>query len=258
MIHLEDQDGIALLRLAHGKANAIDLELFVELDRHLETLVAGPPLPVILTGSGPIFSAGVDLFRLLQEDAAYLEAFLGQLSTTLKRLFTLPLPVVAAINGHALAGGAILATACDYRVLAAGPAKLGVTEMLVGVPFPTVALEAFRYLLPPREAQQLILSGRTLEGDEALRLGLVDEVVPPAALLDHAVRVARQFGQIPADVFAVTKAQLRAPAVLRMEQGAPATAASIREIWDRPTTRAKIRGFLAQAVGKKHATTAES
>jgi len=250
-LHREDRNHIAVLRIEHGKANAIDAELFQELAGHLADLAADPPAAVVLTGTGSIFSAGVDLFRVLGEDASYLERFLPVLATTLRDLFTLPLPVVAAVNGHAIAGGCILAAACDHRVLADGSAKMGVTELLVGVPFPVVPFEVMRHLLPEREVQSLVYSGRTVSVQEALKLGLVDELAPPEAVLDRALEVASRLARIPRAAFAISKELARRPAVERMERYANSFAARTLEIWSSDETRTVMRQFLDRTVGKK-------
>lgn len=250
-LHREDRKAIAVLRIEHGKANAIDLELFQELAGHLSDFAADPPAAVVLTGTGSIFSAGVDLFRVLAEDASYLERFLPVLAATLEDLFTLPLPVVAAVNGHAIAGGCILAAACDHRVLVDGPAKMGVTELLVGVPFPVVAFEVLRHLLPEKEVQSLVYSGRTVSAPEALRLGLVDELAPPDAVLDRALEVAAKLARIPRPAFALTKELARRPAVERMEHYADRFDPRTARIWASDETRAIMRQFLDRTVGKK-------
>src|SRR5262245_25785640 len=112
MIERSEHDGIVTLRLAHGKASALDIELLEailgELDR-----AAPKARAVVLTGTGSIFSAGVDLFRVTRDGADYVRRFLPRLSRTFRALFTFPGPVVAAVNGHAIAGGGVLVLACD-------------------------------------------------------------------------------------------------------------------------------------------------
>lgn len=250
-LHREDRNHIAVLRIEHGKANAIDAELFQELAGHLADFAADPPAAVVLTGTGSIFSAGVDLFRVLGEDASYLERFLPVLANTLRDLFTLPLPVVAAVNGHAIAGGCILAAACDHRVLADGPAKMGVTELLVGVPFPVVPFEVLRHLLPERAFRDLVFSGRAVSAPEAQKLGLVDELAPPDAVVDRAFEVAARLAWIPRPAFAISKELARRPAVERMERYADVFDARTLEIWASDETRTVMREFLDRTVGKK-------
>ena len=150
MVELETREDIALLRLAHGKVSAFDLELLERIAEELDNIEASSSRAVVITGSGGTFSAGVDLFRVLDGGESYLRQFLPALTRVLIRLYTFPRPVVAAINGHAIAGGCVLACACDYRLMAIGRGTIGVPELVVGVPFPLIALEILRDVLPDR------------------------------------------------------------------------------------------------------------
>src|SRR5215467_13967418 len=175
MIERTLHEGVLTLRLAHGKASAIDVELLDALLRELNG-IADDVRALILTGTGSIFSAGVDLFRLTQEGKDYVLRFLPLLSRFVRRLFTFPRPVVAAVNGHAIAGGCVIVLACDVRLMAQGAGKIGVPELLVGVPFPAAALEIVRFAVPQDKVQSLLYTGRTLSAGDALAAGLVDEV----------------------------------------------------------------------------------
>ena len=134
MIHREDRDGIAVLRIEHGKANTLDMELCDAVVEAFED--ANDARAVVLTGTGRIFSAGVDLFRVLEGGASYVDAFVPAMCRAFERLFVHPAPVAAAANGHAIAGGCLLVAAADQRLMAAGSARIGIPELQVGVPFP--------------------------------------------------------------------------------------------------------------------------
>ena len=250
MIRREDVDRVAVLTMEHGKANAIDTDLFDALDDHLDALETSDVAALILTGSGSAFSAGVDLFKVLDGGAEYLKTFLPALSKGVKRLFSFPKPVVAAINGHAVAGGCVLAAACDYRVMAAGRGKIGVTELRVGVPFPVAAMEVLRFLLPSNALQRLVYDGSLCGPDDALRLGWVDEVVAAESLRDRALAVAGRWVEIPDAAFAITKRQLRGEVAVRMDE-AGSLDEEIRKVWEDPRTLAGIRAFMEATVGKK-------
>src|SRR4051794_27587744 len=155
MIERTSDDGILTLRLAHGKASALDVELLDALLRELDG-AAEQARALLLTGTGSIFSAGVDLFRLTRDGSDYVRRFLPLLSRCLRALFAFPRPVVAAVNGHAIAGGCILALASDIRLMAEGGGRIGVPELLVGVPFPAAALEIVRFAVPPDKVQSLV------------------------------------------------------------------------------------------------------
>lgn len=252
MIHRQDSSDVAVLRMEHGKANAIDLDLFDALDARLSEIESSPSAAaVVVTGTGGIFSAGVDLFKVRAGGRAYLETCLPRLSSSLTRLFDFPRPVVAAVNGHAIAGGLILALACDYRVMAEGAGKVGLTELLVGVPFPAAPLEIVRFQVSARAARDLVFSGRTMAGDEALDLGLVDEIAPAAGVVERAVEAARRFAAIPGEAFALTKRHLRAPAVEAIRRYENEHDPDVLEQWSRPETAERIGRFLDKTVGKK-------
>src|SRR5918997_4066562 len=130
MIERNDHNGIVTLRLAHGKASALDIELVEGLARVVnEIALADDVRAVVLTGTGSIFSAGVDLFRLTEGGDDYVARFVPPLSRMLLDLFSLPKPLVVAVNGHAIAGGCIFTLTGDYRIMAAGTARIGIPEL---------------------------------------------------------------------------------------------------------------------------------
>lgn len=251
MIHRQDRDGIAVLRMDHGKANALDTELLEALDGAFRELEETAPGAVVLTGTGAIFSAGVDLFRVLEERAGYLDTFLPTLSRGVRRLFAFPRPVVAAVNGHAIAGGCILASACDLKVMAEGEGRIGVPELRVGVPFPVAPLEVLRFATPPQHLQKLAYLGRTYGPADALAWGLVDELAPPEEVLDRAVEGARQLAAIPRESFELTKAHLRRPVLDRMDALEGWVEPRAAEIWAQEEIHDHIREYLERTLGKK-------
>ena len=237
MIERSESDGILTLRLAHGKASVLDLELCQELRRQLDA--ARDARAVILTGTGSIFSAGVDLFRLTDGGDAYIARFWPALRDLLESIFVFPRPVVAAANGHAIAGGCLLVAASDYRLMSGG--KIGVPELLVGVPFPLIALDILTFAAG-RDAQQLAYSGATLAPEEARAKGLIDEVIDADRLLARAEEVAERLAAVPADSFRITKLTLRR----RENRDAEAL-----RVWSRPEIQAHIREYLSRTVGRK-------
>jgi enoyl-CoA hydratase len=249
MIERSQHDGILTLRLAHGKASALDVELLSALIRELEG-IAEDVRALVLTGSGSIFCAGVDLFRLTREGSDYVQRFLPLLSRCFRTLFAFPRPVVAAANGHAIAGGALLVLAADSRLMADGAGRIGVPELLVGVPFPRAPLEVVRFAVPRDKVQALLYTGRTMPPQEALAAGLVDEVVSPDALLTRAEEVARQLAAIPPPVFRLTKQSLRAEALARMDAADESLDQAVLKVWSAPETHAHIREYLQRTVRK--------
>ena len=249
MIERSQHEGILTLRLVHGKVSAIDVELLDALLREFDG-VADDVRALILTGTGSIFSAGVDLFRLTQEGAEYVRCFLPLLCRFVRMLFTFPRPVVAAVNGHAIAGGCVIVLACDVRLMAEGTGRIGVPELLVGVPFPAAALEVVRFAVPQDKVQLLLYTGRTLPPQEALTAGLVDEVVEPDDLLARAQQIARQLALIPPQVYHLTKQSLRAEALERIDKAGEWQDQAALEVWSAPQTHAQIREYLRRTLGK--------
>jgi enoyl-CoA hydratase len=248
MIERAHHGDVAMLRIAHGKANALDLELCNALTAELEAYRQSAAKALVVTGTGKMFSAGVDLVRVSNEGAPYLRAFLPAVSRAFETLFLLLKPVVAAVNGHAIAGGCIIACAADYRVMAREPGRIGIPELLVGVPFPVVPLEIMRFAAGAR-APALINRGTTFAADDALANGLVDAVVEPERLDDEAMAAARSLAAIPPAAFALTKRQLREPVLERIHVGA-ALDAAVHEAWASPEILGAIRGYVARTLRK--------
>jgi enoyl-CoA hydratase len=241
VIDVEDLDGVRVVRMEHGKVNALDLEMLQELTASLSRLTDA--CAIVLTGAGRAFSAGVNLRRILDDGPDYVAAFLPALSQMFLTVFDHPRPVVAAVNGHAIAGGCISALACDHRLMSAG--TIGVTELLVGLPFPPAAVETLRFALGPA-ATSLVLSGRTLAPTDALTTGLVDEVTEPERLLPEAVRRAGALARIPAETFTLTKRQLRREARQRIAAAAVDDDQRLVDIWSSEVSRRAITGYLEQ------------
>jgi enoyl-CoA hydratase len=174
MIERKDADGIRVLKLAHGKVNAMDLELGEAIIAELKAAKDLSVKAVIVTGSGSSFSAGVDLFRLLKDGPDYARRFLPVLDDFLRAALTFPKPMIAAINGHAIAGGCILAAACDYRIMTEGTGRIGIPELAVGVPFPALPLQIMAGRVSDGHLRDLIFTGRTVPIDEAKAMGLID------------------------------------------------------------------------------------
>jgi enoyl-CoA hydratase len=246
MITAENTGPVRILRLDHGKVNALDLEVVRALAREFREL--GPSRGIVLTGTDRIFSAGVDLRRLLESDSDYTRAFLTELDALVQTIFEIPVPVVAALTGHTIAGGCLIAAACDYRVM--GQGKIGVTEAVVGLPVPPASLEALRFTVGAGTAG-LVLTGRTVEATEALALGLIDEIAGPGHVLPRALEMARQFASPPAATFALHKSMLRADARRRMREAVAEHARAAAGAWLDEEPRRFAGEYLAALKSRK-------
>lgn len=248
MIHIDEQDGVSIVRMVRGRGNAMHTEFLEALAASLDDVARSSTRALVITGEGKIFSAGVDLPAVTAGGADYLAGFLPALTQFLRKLALFPKPTIAAVNGHAIAGGCIGVLACDYRVMAEGNGRLGLTELLVGVPFPTWAFEIARFGIPARYLQQVVYTGQTYLPAEALERGMIDEVVPADNLLERAVEVARRWSEIPPQTFALTKRHLRAPLVERAEARVQRDDVEVSRLWGDPEIGRRIEEFVARTV----------
>jgi enoyl-CoA hydratase len=247
MIDLTERGPITVLEMKHGKANALDVEMSDALTARLDECLAPSTRAVVITGQGRMFSAGVDLLRLLDGGAPYIRSLMPSLGRAFERLLDYPKPVVAAINGHAIAGGCVIACGADYRIMSSEAGRIGMPELLVGVPFPTVALEIVRAAVP-LHAQRLIYTGRTLSADEAFSQGVVDEVVAPGLLLEAAAHAAETLAARPPEAFALTKRQLRAPSMARVAESRARLDRTVEDLWCADSTLDAIRRYVEQTL----------
>lgn len=252
MIERKDEGSVAVLSIAHGAVNVMDLEMVRAVAATFRELAADPPGAVVLTGSGRAFSAGVDLRRFLDGGADYVAEFMPALSECLYEAFTFEAPLVAAVNGHAIAGGAVLAACADVRLMAVGKGRIGVPEIKVGVAFPRVALDVMVYALGEQKAALLVRGADTHPPERAVELGLVDGVVEPDHLVQRAVELATEMAEgIPADTFAMTKRQLRRATVERMNRYRVDEDAAVADIWARRSHDGWTQAYLDAATGKR-------
>jgi enoyl-CoA hydratase len=247
MLHVTTTDGVATIRLSRGKANALDLELCRALaGTFREVEQADDVRAAVLTGTSTIFCAGVDLYCYLDGGDEYVDAFVPAFTEAFRTLFALQIPVVAAVNGHAIAGGCVLAAACDYRIMARGSGTIGVPALKVGLPFPLAAIEILRFATSESHLQELVYRGKTYDVSEAYEHGLVDELAVSDDLLDRARELAAQLAEEPSARFSITKRQLRAPVLEAVRRYASDTDAQVIAEWKNPRTVEAIRQYVSR------------
>jgi len=226
------------LTLEGPRKNALSTE---HMHRVVDRLRQAGGAPVLLTGAGGAFSAGLDLEEVHWLDASGMERLLRALEEMVSTLFTYPGPTAAAVNGHAIAGGCLLALACDYRV-AAGDAhiRIGLNEVSLGLEFPPGLLRMVRAVLPPERCAEVLLGSGLHCPHEAVRLGLVDATAsePLAPAREWLTRAARH----PPDAYAAAKRALRGTSTTRPEDG-PALQA-ILPSWTSPALKERIAALL--------------
>jgi enoyl-CoA hydratase len=250
MIEASDIGETRILRLAHGRASALDIELVEALRDAIVTAASDGAGAIVLTGTGHIFCAGVDLFRVADGGETYVRQYIPAFKALMFALFTVERPLIVAANGHALAGGAVLVATGDYRLMAAGDGRFGYTELLVGVPFPPEALEIIRFATPPERLPAMLYTGATVPPEEALAMGLIDEVAATGEFMGRALEVARRLAQVAPSAFAETKRHLRAPALDAMRRYESEFGIRVLDAWTSRETHARIRSYLESRVKK--------
>lgn len=250
MIDTKIIDGIAVVTMTYGKVNALDTEFCEALAARFNELRTSDAKAIVLTGQGKTFSAGVELIKLSQGGADYIRAFLPSLHKLCETIFFHSKPVVAAVNGYAIAGGCVLACCADRRVMARGQGRIGVTELLVGLPFPAMAFEVVRATVPARYLAEVVYSGATYEADAALDRGWVDDISEPGELLEDALAVAQELGALSPAAFAHTKAQIRQPVADHYARSGSASDRAATDIWCAPATLSYIRAYVARTLKK--------
>lgn len=273
MIEIVDHGAVRELRLARPPANALSPELIAALSAALaeaaraahaadtaieEAAAPAPPVrpqrlaALVLSGAPGMFSAGLDVPFLLTLDRSGIRDLWRHFYALLRALAASPLPVVAAITGHSPAGGAVLALYCDLRVMAEGDFRIGLNEVRVGLPMPPVILAAIRRLVGAGPAERLCVSGALLSPAAALRVGLIDEVVPPGEVVARAVAAAAELAALPRAAMAHTRRLARADLVAPFD----ATGAEVEEMldsWFTAEAQATMRALVERLARKRGA-----
>ena len=217
MIDVVHQGSIGIVTLRRPPANAMNLELTEEIATVFQDLGQDKSVrSLVLTGQGTSFCAGVDLKSVPHFDEARQRRMVDALNRAFYAVYSCPGPVVGAINGHAIAGGLVLALCCDWRIAVKTQFLAGLTEVRVGVPYPVGAMEVVRQELRPDVVRRLVLFGQNITA-AAVEAGVFDETVDPEALLDSAMAKASEFAALPQTAFARSKRQLRSRACDAME-----------------------------------------
>jgi enoyl-CoA hydratase len=214
-----EADGVAVLRLARPPVNALDLELLQAIGDGVRNAVDSGARALVLTGAGSCFSAGIDMKVAPTYDARQRRESVEAINAMVAAICAAPLPVVAAVNGHAFGGGLVTALACDVRLAARGDYKLALNEVAAGVPFPPGPLAVVRAELDPSVLRDLCLTGRSVGPEEALVLRVLDEIVEAQELLPRARERALELAAFGA--YPVIKTQVRGPLMAELEQISP-------------------------------------
>ncbi len=245
MLHVEIFGDVTLVRMRHSKVQAMDLEFCSALADRLDDLDGAGTPATVLTGTGKIFSAGVDLKRLVAEPPDYVDSFFPALTRLFWSAWSFSGPLVSAINGHALAGGCVLANCGDWRVLAE-EATIGMPESRVGLPLPVEGIEIIRGSVTTSLLNQVVGAGRSWKGAEAVSSGLADALVPEESVLDTAIEQAGRMAGTNRQVFELGKSQLRHPTTCRILGDRDSHNEKVMALWKSEAVRDTVRKFVAE------------
>jgi enoyl-CoA hydratase len=249
-VHIERDRELAILRMQAGKANAMNPEMVRRLAALCDELQASDARAVVITGDGRSFSAGLALPQLIELDRAAMRVFMAEFKLAMLRVFQLPMPVVAAIDGHAIAGGCVLASQCDVRLAADRPLKMGVNEVQLGIGLPALVIESLRLFLPAASLVPVALAGGLFEPREALAVGLIDEVVAPEQLLARACEWARELATVPRAAYAQVKLAWRRPTIEAIERSDDALAEQWLDTWYSAEAQGRLRAIVERLHAK--------
>ena len=246
---IERRGNVAIVTMTTNKVNAQNPSFFDDLHNAFHRLEADfADCAVVLTGRGKVFSAGLDFdhhFPLFaRRSISEIDEWFKAYRATNLRIFQYPRPTVAAINGHAYAGGLITALDCDLRIAADGPLEFALNEVPIGIPMPAVYVEIIKYATGSKTAAEMTLFGRVYDADAALRLGVLHQVVPADELMDEAVRAAASVDTDCHPAYAFAKRALQADTLTAIDAAAQLDAEALSEAMSHPgSLRAHAKRF---------------
>jgi enoyl-CoA hydratase/carnithine racemase len=244
MIVTTNHGAVRELRLDRPPVNAISPELVTALHEAVTRAPGEGARALVLSGSPGRFSGGLDVPILADFDRPAMEKLWQDFYRLLLALAASPIPIAAAITGHSPAGGAVLATYCDYRIMADGELKIGYNEVAVGIPMPIAILKCVARLVGPRQAERLCGGGLLISPQEAQRIGLVDELVPLDRVVERAIEWAQGIITLPPNAMSKTRAAAREDLVRLMEEGLATEGGLLVDNWFSDETQATLRAIV--------------
>jgi len=246
-IRLERTGALVTARFDKARGNAIDEPFTQELLETAKQLGADPGVRGVLLASAhpKLFSPGLDLVTLVEYDRAAMERFMRVFAEAVWALYALPKPVVAAVGGHAVAGGCILALTADYRVLRRGGVQVGLNEVKVGVPLPWSVALLLRASVPPAALTEVALLGRNFADNDAVAVGLADQLADADGFENFCRARLEEFADKDTASIAITKGYLREGVLREMRSREKEEMAVWLDRWFSDGTRERIRQIVA-------------
>ncbi len=241
-VTLNKDEDIATITLSRGKVNALNDAVVEEIGEAFRESEQDPNVrAVILTGSGKFFSFGFDIPQFLSYSKEEFTRYLTSFSDLYTEVFLFPKPVIAALNGHATAGACMLATACDLRIMVQGKAKVSLNEIGFGSSVFAGSVDMLKFCVGDRAAQEILYSGAMYTAEQAIEIGLVDQIVSEEDLSERARTVAWEFAQKNGRAFKSIKLLLRRPVVEAMRSREAESIREFVDIWYSPDTWSQLQ-----------------
>jgi enoyl-CoA hydratase/carnithine racemase len=251
LIRTTDHGAVRELQLNRPPANALSPDLITALRHAVESATQEGARALVISGAPGRFSAGLDIPLLLTLDRPAVAAMWRDFYALLGALALSPIPIAAAITGHATAGGTVLPLFCDYRVAAQGEWKLGLNEVQVGLPLPPVIFAGLRRLVGAHQAERLAVGGLLIAPDEAVRIGLVDELVSLDQVLSRAIEWSRGLLALPVDAMAATRRSARADLFELFAASFDMELEQVSATWWSPEAQTTLRVLVDRLARKK-------
>ncbi|MFA5589954.1 MAG: enoyl-CoA hydratase/isomerase family protein [Lysobacteraceae bacterium] len=250
MLDQINHDGILELRLARPPVNALNLELLTALREAIEAAPDQGVRALLLSGGTGVFTGGLDLPWLLSQGIEAVEATWTAFGNVCRALAASPLLSAAAIGGHSPAGGAVICLYADYRVMARGPYRIGLNEVQVGLFVPEPIQYAFRRVVGTRQAERMLVAGSMIESEEALAVGLVDELAEPEQVPAQALAWLQNMLKLPGNAQRDTRAIARRDLLESIMDPARMELPRFIAAWQSPQTQAVLQHVVAN-LGKR-------
>lgn len=231
-VQVSTDDGIATITLSRGKVNALNEPMIEDINNHFKEFENNKAVnAIVLTGQGKFFSFGFDIPEFLSYSKDSFIQYLTKFTNLYTYLFLFPKPIIAALNGHTIAGGCMLATACDYRIMVSGKAKTSLNEISFGSSVLAGSVEMLKFCVGQKNAEIILYSGSMYSAEEAIELGLIHQISSEESLTEEAIKVAQDFAKKDSAAFRSIKNLLRRPVANEMIQRENDSVREFVDIW---------------------------